>query len=55
MNTKKAVKYILSLILAAVMLYFSFRGINWTDFLEGARSCRWSFILLAMAASVLAC
>lgn len=54
MNTKKVVKYILSLILAAVMLYFSFRGINWADFLEGAQSCRWSFILLAMAASVLA-
>lgn len=54
MNTKKPVKYILSLILAGVLLYISFRGINWADFIGGMQSCRWSFVLLAMAASVLA-
>lgn len=54
MNTKKVIKYIISLMLAAVMLYFSFRGVNWADFIAGAKACNWAFIGLAMMASVLA-
>lgn len=54
MKIGKILKYILSLILAAVMLYFSFRGIQWEDFIAGARACNWSFIALAMLSSVLA-
>lgn len=54
MDLKKIARYILSLVLAAVMLYFSFRGVNWADFIAGAKACNWAFIALAMASSVLA-
>ena len=45
---KNILKYTLSLGLAALLLYFSFRGINWKDFMEALRSCRWEFVALSM-------
>lgn len=50
---KKIIKYILSIGLAAVLLYFSFRSVKWDDFMAGLRSCRWEFILLSMVLGVL--
>ena len=32
-NASKAIKYSLSFILAAVLVYFAFRSVNWADFL----------------------
>ena len=46
----KILKYLLSAGLAAALLYFSFRGVEWADFVSGIRSCRWEYILLSMAA-----
>lgn len=46
---KKTVKYILSATIAALLLWFSFRDVEWTAFIEGVKSCRWEFILLSMA------
>ena len=43
-------KYAVSASLAFVLLYFSFRDVEWADFMEGLKSCRWEFILLSMAA-----
>ncbi len=54
MDTRKITKYILSAVVAAVMLYYSFRGVGWSDFVAGLRSCRWELIVLSMAASILA-
>ena len=56
MNKKisKFLKYILSACVAVLLLYFSFREVEWKDFLEGLRSCRWEFILLSMAAGIAA-
>lgn len=56
MNKKasKFLKYILSAGVAVLLLYFSFREVEWKDFLEGLRSCRWEFILLSMAAGIAA-
>ena len=56
MNKKisKFLKYILSAGGAVLLLYFSFREVEWKDFLEGLRSCRWEFILLSMAAGIAA-
>ena len=54
MNWKKSLKYLLSLAIAGLMLYFAFRGIDWNSFMEGLKQCRWGFIALSMAASVLA-
>lgn len=56
MNKKisQAIKYILSIAVAAVLLYFSFREVRWEDFIEGLRTCRWEFIALSMVAGVAA-
>lgn len=52
MNKKvsQILKYAVSASLAFVLLYFSFRDVEWADFMEGLRACRWEFILLSMAA-----
>ena len=56
MNPKisRTLKYILSAAVAAVLLYFSFREVKWDDFVRGLKSCRWGFIVLSMAAGILA-
>lgn len=48
------IKYILSAGVAVLLLYFSFREVEWKDFMDGLRSCRWEFILLSMAAGIAA-
>lgn len=44
-----SVQYLLLLALAGLLLYFSFRGVKWTDFIEGLKGCNFYWI----AASVL--
>ena len=51
---KKVIKYILSAVLAAVLLWFSFRDVQWADFIEGLKGCRWGYVLLSMAAGAFA-
>ena len=51
---KKTVKYITSATIAALLLWFSFRDVEWTAFIEGVKSCRWEFIVLSMAAGAFA-
>ncbi len=50
----KVVKYILSVLLAIVLLYFSFRGVDWEAFFHELSHCRWGYVILAMAASAMA-
>lgn len=50
----KFLKYILSIGVAAVLLYFSFREVEWKDFAEGLRTCRWEFIIMSMTAGIAA-
>lgn len=47
-------KYFLSIIVAAVLLYFSFRGVKWDDFVTGLRNCRWELLAVSMAAGICA-
>lgn len=56
MNKKisKAIKYILSAFLAFALLYFSFRDVQWPEFRESLKTCRWEFVLLSMAAGAFA-
>ena len=56
MNKKisKILKYLLSALLAAVLLYFSFREVEWADFAEGLKGCRWEYIALSMLAGAFA-
>ncbi len=51
---KKILGYVLSFGVAAVLLYFSFRGVKWADFVDGLRSCRIGFVIITMAAGVMA-
>lgn len=44
------IKYLLSAALAVILLCFSFRDVEWGEFIEGVKTCRWEFILLSMAA-----
>ena len=47
---KKSLKYILSLSVAAVLLYLAFRRMDWAQFWAALKDCRWGFVLLSMAA-----
>ncbi len=49
-TVRKILKYILSAGFAALLLWFSFRDVEWADFMQGLKSCRWEFIALSMAA-----
>lgn len=53
-HLKKILKYLLSMSLAVVLMWFSFREVQWQDFLESLKQCRWEFVLLSMAAGALA-
>lgn len=51
---KSKLKYILSIVLAVVLLYFSFREVRWTEFWAVLKSCKWCFVLLSIVFGVLA-
>ena len=53
-NISKTIKYIISVAIAGVLLYFSFREVKWEDFITGLRTCRWEYIALSMVAGVAA-
>ena len=46
---KKILKYALLLALVAVLLFFAFRGVKWSDFMDGLRNCRWEWIIATIA------
>ena len=52
-DKKALLKYILSALVAGVLLYFSFRGVKWSDFIAALRSCRPGWLLVAMFSGVL--
>ena len=51
---KKVLKYVLSLSLAAALLWFSFRDVDWNEFFDGLKDCRWEWIVLSMVAGAFA-
>ena len=53
-NAPKMVKYVISLLLAAALLYFAFRGQDWKEFWEGLRTTRWGFVLLSLVPAIAA-
>lgn len=52
-NIRNILKYTLSLVLAAVLLWFCFREVNWQEFLESLKGCRWEWVMLSILAGVL--
>ena len=47
---KKILKYSASAALAVLLLWVSFREVEWTEFWAELKTCRWGFVLLSMAA-----
>jgi hypothetical protein len=52
-KTVKILKSVFWAILALILLWFSFRGVDWAEFWKVIRGSRWGYVLLAMAAGVL--
>lgn len=46
--------YLISVALAVLLMYFSFRDVKWSDFLSTLQNCRWGYIAASMFAGVLA-
>lgn len=44
LKLKNILKYLLSLSVAAVLMYFCFRGVNWSEFAESLSLCRWQWV-----------
>lgn len=51
---KKIFRYLISASIAFVLLWFSFRDVEWDSFYAQLRKCRWEFILLSMVAGSVA-
>ena len=51
-DQKKILKYLISGAFALVLLYFSFREVQWKQFMGAMKTCDWGYVLLAMAAGV---
>jgi len=51
-KTSKVLKYILSVALAAVLVYFAFRSVEWSAFVEGLKQTRWGYVALFFASSI---
>lgn len=49
---KSVLKYCLSLALAAFLVWFAFRSVDWSAFTEGLKQTRWGYIALFIAASI---
>lgn len=56
MNDKagKVIKYLLSLAVAAVLVYLAFRGTDWRDFFNSLAATDWWLVILSMIAGVVA-
>ena len=56
MNKKvgNILKYTLSILLAAVLLFFAFRDVEWSEFLTALKACRWEYVILSMLFGLLA-
>ncbi|MCR5351282.1 MAG: flippase-like domain-containing protein [Bacteroidales bacterium] len=53
-KTANIVKYILSGLLAVVLVWFAFRGVDWKAFWEGVQQTRWIWVVLYFVAAILA-
>lgn len=50
---KNIIKYALSLAVAVLLMYFCFRGVNWSDFVGSLSGCRWWWVGASILAGVL--
>ncbi len=47
---KKTIKYIASAAVAVLLLWFSFRDVEWSSFAAVLKECHWGYVALSMAA-----
>lgn len=47
---KKTIKYIASAAVAVLLLWFSFRDVEWSSFAAVLKGCHWGYVALSMAA-----
>ena len=47
---KKTLKYLASAAVAALLLWFSFRDVEWSSFAAVLKECHWGYVALSMAA-----
>ncbi len=47
-KVKNILQYGVWVAVAALLLYFSFRGVNWQDFGTALRECHWGYVVLSM-------
>ncbi|MDD6104264.1 MAG: lysylphosphatidylglycerol synthase transmembrane domain-containing protein [Bacteroidales bacterium] len=52
MKFKKILQWAILLVIAAVLLFFAFKGVKWEDFVDGIRGCNFLWIILSMVVSV---
>ena len=50
---RKVIQYVIMLALAALLLYYSFKGVEWRSFVESLQKCRWGWIALSMLVGIL--
>ena len=53
-KASQIVKHLLSVLLAAALLYFAFKGLDWQEFWAGLKTTRWGFVVLSLVAAYLA-
>jgi len=53
-KVKKILNYAASIAVAAILLYFSFKDVEWSSFWAAMKACRWTYVILSMLVGVLA-
>ena len=53
-RVKKILKYTASIAVAAILLFFSFKDVEWSSFWAAMKACRWEYVILSMLIGVLA-
>lgn len=54
MKVNKVLRYIISLAIAGLLLFYSFREVDWDSFTKGIALCNWAFVGIAALAAALA-
>ena len=52
-KTKNILRYVFWMLVAALLVYFCIRKIDWTEFRQALAYCRWSYVVLSMLLGVL--
>ena len=53
-RVSKILQILLPISLAGLLLWYSFKGVNWAEFQAQIRQCRWGFVFLSMMAGAMA-